>query len=237
MQIIITWHLYCQALNMSYANWKLQVIAHRQNAWPGILRHVAEAFPTARQGTIKLSSSHQYCYKYLNGAKLRLSDLHNDDSKAQVIAHRPWPALTAVVGLPDAVKRLTTKTNWSVKLKWYVKQSTSLHVHFVHLVPIFYAHPTLSVNLQYLGKFSSSPPPMFGTIWEDLRRSLSTRSVVTFESFKSLLKIYNCIPGCSPRDICSELRLLSNLSCLSYTLVWSQYNAWRWSNKFAYHYY
>jgi len=29
----------------------------------------------------KLPSSHRHCYEYLNGAKLRLSDLHNDDSR------------------------------------------------------------------------------------------------------------------------------------------------------------
>jgi len=41
-----------------------------------ILRHVAEAFPPARQAgdNPKLPSSHRHCYQYLNGAKLRLSD-------------------------------------------------------------------------------------------------------------------------------------------------------------------
>jgi len=49
-----------------------------------ILRHAAEAFPPARQGTIINSqSSHRHCYQYLNGAKLRLSDLHNDDSRCR----------------------------------------------------------------------------------------------------------------------------------------------------------
>jgi len=31
----------------------------------------------------KLPSSHRHCYQYLNGAKLRLSDLHNDDSRCK----------------------------------------------------------------------------------------------------------------------------------------------------------
>jgi len=44
----------------------------------------SEEFPPARQGTIL--NSYQVigiATKYLNGAKLRLSDLHNDDSRCR----------------------------------------------------------------------------------------------------------------------------------------------------------
>jgi len=54
-----------------------------------ILRHVAEAIPPARQG--KLPSSHRHCYQYLNGAKLRTSNMQNDDS---------------IVGLPDVLRTI-----------------------------------------------------------------------------------------------------------------------------------
>jgi len=70
-----------------------------------ILRHVAEAeaFPPARQGTIL--NSHRVIGKYikalppigyLNGAKLGLSDLHNDDSRfrtagCSLTSYRPGP--------------------------------------------------------------------------------------------------------------------------------------------------
>jgi len=57
----------------------------RRSLYIGILSHVAEAFPFARQGTIL--NSHRViginCYQYLNGAKLCLSDLHNDDSRCR----------------------------------------------------------------------------------------------------------------------------------------------------------
>jgi len=44
--------------------------------------------------------------------------------------------------------------------RWYVKVQ--------HTVPLFYAYLTLSVNLQYLGKLSVSPPPLFGTIFRSV---------------------------------------------------------------------
>jgi len=46
-----------------------------------ILRHVAALFPPARQGK-KLPSSHSY--QDVNGAKLSLGDLHNDDSRCRM---------------------------------------------------------------------------------------------------------------------------------------------------------
>ena len=49
-----------------------------------ILWHIAEAFPLAMQGdNPKQPSSHRHCYQYLNGAKLRLSDPPNDDSRGR----------------------------------------------------------------------------------------------------------------------------------------------------------
>jgi len=52
-----------------------------------ILRHVAEAFPPARQETI-LINSHGVIdiannTSMVNGAKLRLSDLHHDGSRCR----------------------------------------------------------------------------------------------------------------------------------------------------------
>jgi len=47
-----------------------------------ILRHDAEAFPPDKQETIP--NNHRVngnCYQYVNGAKLRISDLPNDDSR------------------------------------------------------------------------------------------------------------------------------------------------------------
>jgi len=53
-----------------------------------ILRHVAEAFPSAWQGTVlKLPSSHRHCCQYLNGATLRLNDLHKDDSRCRTAGY------------------------------------------------------------------------------------------------------------------------------------------------------
>jgi len=61
--------------------WKLRGAGHCTSVkrMTSILRHVAEALPPARQGT--MLNSHRVigiAKKYLNGAKLRLSDLHND---------------------------------------------------------------------------------------------------------------------------------------------------------------
>jgi len=38
----------------------------------------------------QLPSSHLHCYQYLNGAKLRLSDLHNDDSRCRTTGCRDY---------------------------------------------------------------------------------------------------------------------------------------------------
>jgi len=64
---------------------KLKGTGHCKSAkrMTSILRDVAEAFPAARQGTILNSNrvvARGHCYQYLNGDKLHLSDLHNDDS-------------------------------------------------------------------------------------------------------------------------------------------------------------
>jgi len=82
-------YIYC-TLNMLC---KLKCAGHCTSAkrMTSILRHVAEAFPPAIGRRVrlyildnpKLPSSNRNCYQYFNGAKLCLSDLHNDDSRCR----------------------------------------------------------------------------------------------------------------------------------------------------------
>jgi len=47
------------------------------------------------RGQFILPSSHRHCYQYLNGAKLRLSDLHNYDSRCRCsLSSYPGPRPT-----------------------------------------------------------------------------------------------------------------------------------------------
>jgi len=74
--IIITWHFYC-ALNMLCT-----LKDAGQNAWPASWGMLQRHFLLLGRGQSlnPIESSALRPILYLNGAKLRLSDLHNDDS-------------------------------------------------------------------------------------------------------------------------------------------------------------
>ena len=77
----------CLCCKNAEENSETHVIVYRQDTRQHLERHVAEAFPPAKWGTILNNPQYthylesvEHTYQYLIGAKLRLSDLPNDDS-------------------------------------------------------------------------------------------------------------------------------------------------------------
>jgi len=119
--IIVTWYLCC-ALNM---------LCKLKCAWPAFWRMLQRHFLLLGRDNHKLLSSHRHCYQYLNGAKQRSSDLHNDDRRCRT-------AGCSIMWTQCRTTNILSRSTCTNILSRSIWDNVALYLALGHLIKLIY---------------------------------------------------------------------------------------------------